>query len=207
MSSGGPMRGVVFSLLLCVACASTSDPMSYRLEGTGSHWSDGPGAAVVEEVRERYPAFFEVILDPSDTRDPDLRPLRRDLEFTPVERRNFDALNAVAIAYFELNYRAEADRGGALYLGNSFRAAHLLAIPWRAYSEVGDPRLRDAILDFFEDAGSGEKLGSGSTAPRLARIVASLEDKEQDAERRDRIQRLARDLERGAGLPEQGADR
>lgn len=195
------MRPVLASLLVLLACGFAGDPLRYRLAGTGSHWSDGPGAAAVADARERYPEFFEVILDPDDTRDPDWRPLRRDLEWTPVDRRNFDALNAVAIAYFELNYRAEADRGGSRYLGNSFRATHLLAIPWRAYGEIQDPRLRDAILDFYADAGSGEKLGSAATAPRLAGIVASLESKERDPVRRDRIQQLADALGRAA-LPE-----
>jgi hypothetical protein len=142
-----------------------------------------------------YPDYFDRVLDPSDTRDLDLRPLRGDLEQEPVDRRNFDALNAIAIGYFEINYRAETAVEGSFYLGNSFRAAHLLAVPWRAYGEVRDPRLRESILDFFEDAGSGDKLGSASTAPRLARIVASLEPKENDPARRARIERLARRLQ------------
>jgi hypothetical protein len=52
---------------------------------------------------------------------------------------------------------------------------------------------------FFEDAGSGEKLGTAATAPRLARVVASLEPKEPQAERRARLHRLAETLE--AQLP------
>jgi hypothetical protein len=120
-----------------------------------------------------------------------------------VDRRNFDALNSVAVAYFELNYRAEADRGGGSYLGASFRTAHLLAVPWRAYSEIEDPALRDAILDFFEDAGSGEKLGTASTTSRLASIVASLEQKEPDPARRERIQRLTASLRENNGLEAQ----
>ncbi len=184
-------RGVLGLCLALVGCTGSGDAMGYRLARSGEHWADNGERSVVAELRASYPRFFEVILDPGDTRDPDLRPLRRDLERAPVDRRNFDALNAVAIAYFELNYRAQAAPGGGFYLGNSFRAAHLLAIPWRAYGEVQDGALRDAILDFFEDAGSGEKLGTAATAPRLASIVASLEPKEQNPERRARIQRLA----------------
>ena len=175
-------RGVLVLCLAMIGCAGSGDAMGYRLARSGDHWADNGERSVVAELRASYPRFFEVILDPGDTRDPDLRPLRRDLERAPVDRRNFDALNAVAIAYFELNYRAQAAPG---------RAAHLLAIPWRAYGEVQDGALRDAILDFFEDAGSGEKLGTAATAPRLASIVASLEPKEQNPERRARIQRLA----------------
>lgn len=183
---------------LLLACASSGDPMSYRLAGTGSHWADTGDRAVVAELRERYPDFFEVVLDPARTGDPDLRPIRDDLERAPVDRRNYDALNALAIAYFELNYRAESDRGGSSYLGNSFRTAHLLAVPWRAYGEIDVPDLRNAILDFYEDAGSGEKLGTAGTAPRLARIVADLERKEDDPARRARIRGLAASLRQQA---------
>jgi len=193
------MRTTLLLLLAGLGCASEGDVMRYRLLDTGSHWADASGGTVVADLRERYPEFFEVVLDPGDTRDPDMRPIRRDLEHGPVDRRNFDALNAVAIAYFELNYRAEAARGGDFYFGNSFRAAHIVAVPWRAYSEVSDPRLRDAMLDFFEDAASGEKLGTASTASRLARIVASLEEKESDPARKARIARLAGQIAAGAG--------
>jgi len=190
------MRHSVFVVCLAiVGCAANGDAMGYRLAHSGENWADDGERTLVADLRERYPSFFEVILDPGDTRDPDVRLLRSDLEHVPVEARNFDALNAVAIAYFELNYRAQSARGGGFYLGNSFRAAHLLAIPWRAYSEVQDAALRDAILDFFEDAGSGEKLGTAATAPRLADIVASLAPKEQDPERRARIERLASEFE------------
>ena len=164
--------------------------MAYRLTDTGAEWGDVAGRSVVADVRERYPEFFAVILDPADTRDPDLRPLRRDLEHAPVDRRNFDALNAVAVGYFELNYRAESDRGGDRYFGVSLRATHLVAIPWRAYGEIEDPRLRDAILDFFEDAGLGDKPGAASTSGRLARVVGSLERKEADPVRAERIRAI-----------------
>jgi len=182
-------------VVLSVACAEPPDPMSYRLAHSGDHWDVASGVRIVDDLRERYPEFFEVILDPGNTRDPDLRPLREDLEREPVDRRNYDALHAVAIGYFELNYRADANRGGATYLGDSFRAAKLVAVPWRAYSRLQDGALRDAILDFFEDAGSGEKLGTAATASRLGPIVASLAAKEtSDPERRQRIEGLAERL-------------
>jgi len=181
--------------VLSVGCAEPPDPMSYRLAHSGDHWDVASGVPIVDDLRERYPEFFELILDPGNTREPDLRLLREDLEREPVDRRNYDALHAIAIGYFELNYRADADRGGATYLADSFRAAKLVAVPWRAYSRLQDSGLRDAILDFFEDAGSGEKLGTAATAPRLGPVVASLEAKEtSDPERRKRIQRLAERL-------------
>ena len=194
--TGPVVRWAALTLaVLSVGCGEPPDPMSYRLAHSGDHWDVASGVRIVDDLRERYPEFFEVILDPGNTRDLDLRPLREDLEREPVDRRNYDALHAVAIGYFELNYRAGADRGGATYLGDSFRAAKLVAVPWRAYSQLQDGGLRDAILDFFEDAGSGEKLGTAATAPRLGPIVASLEAKEtSDPERRKRIQRLAERL-------------
>ena len=88
-----------------------------------------------------------------------------------------------------------------VWFGVRFHGTHakLLAIPWRAYSEIDDTALRDAIVMFFEDAGSGEKLGTAATAPRLAGVVASLEPKEPQAERRARLHRLAENLK--AQLP------
>ncbi len=191
------MRRLVAPLLAAAlasggACATAPEPMRYRLGGSGSHWDVSGRDRVLDDVRPRHQAFFAVVLDPEKTQDLDLRSLRDDLERHPVDRRNYDALNALAIAYFELNYRAQVMRGGRHYLTNSFRAAKLLAVPWRAYGEVQDAALRDAILDFFEDAASGEKLESASTAGRLGRIVASLERKEADAARRARIQELVR---------------
>jgi hypothetical protein len=191
---------VSLGCLAATACTPGDDPMRYRLSSTGSHWADTGERRVVAELRGLYPAFFEIVLDPSRTTEPDLRPLRADLERAPVDRRNFDALNALAVAYFELNYRAEAERGGSRYLGHSLRTTGLLAVPWRAYGEVQDPALRDAILDFYQDAGSGEKLGTARTASRLASIVADLERKESDPARRQRIVQLAAAL-RGEPAP------
>lgn len=190
-------RGLLLASLLWIlwASACASDPVRYRLAHTGTHWDQADSHPLVPELRALYPAFFDIILDPSDTREPDLRPLRDDLETPPVTRRSYDALNAVAIGYFELNYRAEADPGGETYFADSFRAAKLVAVPWRAYGEIEDGTLRGAILDFFEDAASGEKLATAGTAPRLARVVRSLEPKEQDPGRLVRIDALASRLE------------
>lgn len=173
-------------LLVALGCAGDSG-MSYSV---ATDWRGEPDS----ELLERYPEFFRVIYNDSDTRDPDLRPLRRDMEHVPVDRWNYGALRAVAIAYFELNFRAETNRGDGLYLGNSFRAAHLVAIPWKAYGQVDDGPLRDAILDFFEDVGSGDKQQSGGTAHRLAGIVESLEGKETDPARIARIRRITGEL-------------
>jgi hypothetical protein len=172
-------------------------PERYRLSGSGSHWDVVGSDPVVADLAPRYPEYFAVVLDPEAPEEPNLRRLRDDLERAEVDRRNFDALNAVAIGYFELNYRAQNDLGGRHYLTDSFRAAKLIAVPWRAYGEIQEPRLRDAILDFFEDAATGEKLAARETAGRLSRVIAALEPKEQDEARRKRIRRLLRRLGRG----------
>lgn len=167
-------------------------PHRYRLTRSGTHWDEAGRDRIVEDLVPRYPEFFAVILDPSDSREPDLRTIRDDLERDEVDRRNFDALNAIAVGYFELNYRAQSDRGGARYLSDSFRAAKLLAVPWRAYGETEDARVRDAILDFFEDAATSEKLSARETAGRIEPIVAALERKESEPERLRRIGILRR---------------
>jgi hypothetical protein len=187
--------------LIAIGCIASEpvDPLRYRLSTSGDHWDVSGPDRVFEDLQPRYAEFFDVILDPTKARLPDLRPLREDLERSPVDRRNYDALNAVAIAYYETNYRAESDRGdGLLYLALSQRSAKLLAVPWRAYGEIDEPALRSAILDFFEDAASGRKLMSEATAPRLVRIVGSLEKKEPDAERIARIREITASLERKA---------
>jgi hypothetical protein len=183
-------------LLLTLACAGASAPQPerYRLAHSGDHWDVVRGDRVVEDLAGRYPDFFAV-LTAGGTGELDLRELRDDLERRPVDRHNYDALNVLAIAYFEVNFRAEERRGELVYLTHSFQAARILAVPWRAYSEIDDGPLRDAILDFFEDAASGEKLATARTAGRLTKIVASLEAKETDLPRRDRILGLVARLE------------
>jgi len=186
--------------LACAAVQPVAAPERYRLAKSGEHWHAAGNDPVLEDVRLRYPEFMRKVLDPAEHGDLDIRPVRHDLEHVPVDRRNFDALNAVAISYFELNHRAQAEPGGPGYFDNSFQAAKLLALPWKAYGLVPDSALRDAILDFFADAGSGEKLDSASTAPRLAGIVASLEAKETDDGRLERIRDLSRQLGGGGAL-------
>ena len=189
-----PGSVAVFLVAAMLACAPSLNPNRYRLAGSGDHWDVAGEDRVFDDLRPRYETFFAVVLDLNITRMPDVLGVRDDLERTPVDRRNYDALNAVAIAYFEINFRAEGDRGTLKYLSLSQNAAKLLAVPWRAYSQTGDAGLRKAILDFFEDAGGGEKLRSAATAPRLARIVVSLAKKEDDPVRRARSQEIARNL-------------
>jgi hypothetical protein len=195
-----PLAGLL--ALHALACAGTGPapaPDRYRLAKGGEHWGIAGDDRVLADVQLRYPEFMRKVFDPAERGDLDVRPMRQDLEHLPVDRRNFDALNAVAISYFVLTDRAEAQLGGPGYFDDSFRAAKLLALPWKAYGAVSDPALRDAILDFFEDAGSGDKLDASSTAPRLAGIVASLEAKESDDARRERIRDLS--LRLGGGAP------
>ena len=192
-------RWTWLALLLILGCTASAEPARYRLAGSGSQWETVGEDRVLEDLRQLYPAFFAAVLDPSADHRLDLRPLRDDLEREPIDRHNYDALNAIAIAYFELNARAESDRGGSSYLANSFRSAKLVAVPWRAYSEVESGPLRDAILDFFEDIARGEKQGSTATASRLVRIVSSLEKKESDLDRLGRIHAITETLQRLSG--------
>lgn len=194
------VSGLVCALLLGCATSgapnATPTPERYRLAHSGDHWSEVGDDHILDDLQPRYPEFFELILDPSRTEEGNLRLVRDDLEHKPVDRRNFDALNSLAIAYFEINYRAEAQRGEGLgYMSQSFRSAKLAAVPWRAYGETDDAALRGAILDFFQDAASGEKLGSRMTAPRLTRVVESLERKETDPARLRRIESIVAGLQ------------
>jgi len=183
--------------VIAAACASVPpNPERYRLAHSGSYWDVVHDDRVLLDLQPRYPEYFAVILDPALTRLPNLLALRDDLERRDVDRRNFDALNSLAIGYFEMNYRAESQRGqGLSYLSTSQRAAQLLAVPWRGYAETDDAALRDAILDFFDDAANGEKLGSRATAGRIGPVVSSLARKEEDALRRERIAAIVATLE------------
>ena len=186
-------HATALAMLVALACASPASPERYRLTRSGTHWDISHGDAVLEDLRPRYPEFFGVLLDPAQQRLPNLVPLRDDLEHLPVDRRNFDALNALAIGYFEMNFRAEAQRSaseGFKYLYDSQRAAKLLAVPWRGYGETDDPRLRSAILDFFDDAGNGDKLSAAETSGRIGPIVESLVRKEADPARLERIHQI-----------------
>ena len=204
---------VLLALLLATWAGSTacagdpSGPLRYRLAGSGTHWDTVGTDRVLDDLMPRYPEFFSVVLDPAQSAEPDLLPLRDDLESEPVSRRNYDALNAIAIGYFELNHRGEAARlGGSTtsvgFLSAGFRAAHLLGVPWRAYGDIEDGRLRDAILDFFSDAASGTKLSTARTVGRLEKIVASLLPKEDDPARAARIDELVLEIHESAAAVE-----
>jgi hypothetical protein len=176
--------------LACAHAEPSPNPESYRLMDSGASWERSGGDDVLSDIRPRYSEFFDTIYNRERHHNPNLLPLRDDLERSPVSRANFDALNAVAICYFELNYLAESDRGGPNYFGHSQRAAKLLAVPWRAYSEIDDAALRDAILDFFEDIARGEKQLAARTAPRVKTTVAALARKETDPVRLARIEAM-----------------
>ena len=190
--------GAVWLLLAGVlGCAGgPSDVEGYRLSQSGSGWTAKGADHVLDDLQPRYPEFFEVVLDPERSDDPPTEAVRDDLEKTPVDRANFDALNAVAIGYYEMNQRGERarEKGDIEFMSAGFRAAKIVAVPWRAYHEIEDPALRDAILDFFEDVSTGEKADSARTRGRLARIVESLREQETDPARRARIDRLTAEL-------------
>jgi hypothetical protein len=173
-------------------------PETYRLANSGKHWDRSGNDRVRDDMMERYPEYFAVLDDQTTNEDLDYRALRNDLERMPPDRRNYDALNTLAIGYFELNFRAERNRGGSQYLIDSLRVARCLAVPWRAYGEIDDGPLRDAILDFFADIARGEKLLSAQTGSRVAKVVASLEEKEPNEARRERIQDLVERLSTGS---------
>ncbi len=187
--------GFLWALLTsALACGGLHDLARYRLSGSGSDWTVAGDDHVLDDLQPRYPDFFARVFD-EDIHELDLQRLRDDLEHQPVDRRNFDALNALAIAYFEVNARAESNPDGLGYLSNSFQSAKLAGVPWSAYGRVDDARLRDAILDFFEDIASGGKLRSDATAARLIRTVASLKRKEENEQRLQRIQTIVEALE------------
>ncbi len=200
---GAPIRIPIFAVavLLALACASPSDPLRYRLREGGERWDVSGRDRVLEDLAPRYPDLFEVVLNGDRSEDPPTGNLRDDLEKRPVDRANYDALNAVAVAYFEMNQRGEQarERGDVEFITAGFRAAKMVAVPWRAYMEIEDGPLRDAILDFFEDVSTGAKAHSARTRGRLARIVGSLIPKEPDLARRARLEHLTRIFE--ATLP------
>jgi hypothetical protein len=173
----------------------------YRLSQSGADWTRAGDDHVLDDLRPRHPDFFAQVFAEKPSSGIDLRTLRDDLERAPVDRRNYDALNSLAIAYFELNSRAEALRGSGntAYLGGSMQVAKLAGVPWRAYREIQEPALRGAILDFFADAADGEKPGTARTNARLASIVDSLAKHEQDPARNTRIHEIVRRLAASAG--------
>ena len=160
---------LILSLAAAIAACATRtqpvDPLRYRLAGGAGEADDGwdprgdrppPG-----DLALLYPEFFEAVWDPRSAGDPNLLPVRDDLERAPVDRRNYDALNAVAAGYFQTLYLQDAARADEsadlIFLTLGFRSAKLVAVPWRAYMEISDAQLRDAIVDFFADPTSGRK--------------------------------------------------
>jgi hypothetical protein len=65
-----------------------------------------------------------------------------------------------------------------------------MAVPWRAYGEVADPRLRSSILDFYEDMLLGNKPGLRAARGRFTPTVESLLKWETEPELRARIEGL-----------------
>ena len=194
------------SCVALLACAGARGPDTasaarYRLGQSGAEWTRSGDDRVLDDLRPRHPNFFARVFDQKSKDDIDLRTLRDDLERAPVDRRNYDALNALAIGYFELNARAEELRGSGntAYLGGSMQVAKLAGVPWRAYREIQEPALRDAILDFFADAARGEKPGTARTNARLASIVDSLAKHELDPARHARIREITQRLAASAG--------
>ena len=200
----GKMNGrtALTCLAACLlACAGAPEPSRYRLAHSGEGWWTSGSDPVYGELGPRYPDFFEAVIDRNRSDDPPVGELRDDLEQDPVDRSNYDALNALAMGYFEMNLRGEEAReaGDVAFMSAGFRAAKIVAVPWRAYMEIEEPALRDAILDFFEDAASGEKKASTRTMGRLAPIVGSLVEHESDPARRARLEDLTATLE--AAIP------
>lgn len=191
------LRAQVALCVLVSGCATpAAEPARYRLGASGSHWDVVGEDRVFDDLAPRYPDFFEIVVDPSRSEDLPLEELRDDLEKRPVDRANYDALNAIAIGYYEMNHRGELarDAGDVAFLSAGFRAAKLVAVPWRAYMEIEDEALRRAIVEFFEDVATGEKLGSERTMGRLARIVESLASRESDPALRARLELLTERL-------------
>jgi len=143
-----PLAAWTLGLLLGSACAQPVDPLRYRLTESGERWDVSGSDAVLDDLIVRYPDFFQVVLDPERSDEAPTEGVRDDLEKEPVDRANYDALNAVAIAYYEINGRGEeARRSGDLeFMSAGFRAAKIVAVPWRAYMEIDDGSLRNATV-------------------------------------------------------------
>ena len=70
--------------LAWLACAANGpDPARYRLAHSGAHWDRRGDDPVFASLQPSYPAFFDVILNPSRTEEPDLRPLPTREDMTP----------------------------------------------------------------------------------------------------------------------------
>ncbi len=82
---GGQKAYLTLFLALALGCAASSDPARYRLAASGDQWETAGEDRILEDVRGRYPAFFEAVLDAGADRELDLRSLR-DLA-TPQQRQ------------------------------------------------------------------------------------------------------------------------
>ena len=173
--------------LLLLACATADGPVpatdDYPFSGV-RRIGNSPAAA---QARVDYPELFAAVDAPDRLEEIDTRILREDLSRQPVGSRNYRALWATALAFFELHQRAEKQRGGGLYFAYSFQATKMIAVPWRPYGELPDPKLRSAILDFYEDVLFGAKPGLSAVRGRYIRIVSDLGEKERDPALRTRI--------------------
>ena len=124
-----PSLAIVIASLL-VACASPPpSPERYRLSAATDRWDVIGSDAVLEDLAPRYPEFYAALFESGKSVERPAHDLRQDLERSPVTRSNYDALNSIAIAYFEINHRAESQRHseGLGYLSTSFESAKLLA--------------------------------------------------------------------------------
>jgi hypothetical protein len=202
---GGVARAALTALLTgaVTACvAGSGDGGSGAGVYPFSDLSSVAGTSEADRARSDYPEVFRGVDDPVRPGELDVRGLRRDLSRVPVDDRNYRALYAVAVAFFELHERAERDRGGGLYFAYSFQATKMMAIPWGLYAEIPERGLRASILDFYEDVLFGEKPGLEAVRGRYTRVVADLSRKETDPELRARIARIvarARELTPDAG--------
>jgi hypothetical protein len=149
-------------------------------------------SAEAARLSARYPELFAVLERGYGTEDADVRVVRADLVRDPSDASSYDALNSVAVVFFELHRRAERSRAGngLGFLGSSFRATKVMAVPWRAYGDVKDTRLRSSIVDFFEDLLLGNKAGMRASRGRFTPTVESLLKWEDDPALRSRIESL-----------------
>ena len=201
------MRLLALALLL-LACTQALPPgAGPGAVGSGSGGEPVPGyrlrearrplrSAEARRLRERYPQLFESLTTSHEGADADVRVPRADLLREPADARSYDAMNALAVVFFELHRRAERERhtGSGRFLTANLRATQVLAVSWRAYRDIEVRALRSAILDFYEDVLLGRKAGLEAARGRFVPMVASFAEHEPDPALRARIDAL---VERG----------
>lgn len=188
----GPV-GAGLCCLVLAACHSS--PQGSAAPGPGYRFRDVHEPIETAEAARlsgKYLEFFEVLTAGYATEDADVRVVRADLVREPTDPSSYDALNAIAVVFFELHRHAERARGGggSVFLRANFRATKVMAVAWRAYGEVDDPRLRSSILDFYEDMLLGDKPGLRAVRGRFTPTVESLLKWETEPELRARIEGL-----------------